>query len=80
MELDWQLLERCLAGECTPDEWARYETWLASSPVHRQVVHELREVVAQSRQTVPPEHQEQMLVTLKQRLDRQRPVLRVLPI
>ncbi len=69
MDIDWPLLERYLADGCSGEERERFERWLAEAPVHRQLVHELRDVAAQSRQVVAPEHEDRLLAALKQRLD-----------
>lgn len=80
MEIDWELLQRYLAGDCAPEERERFEAWLAESPVHRQVVHELREVAVQSRRRVAPEREEQLLAQLKQRLEPAAPPLRAIRV
>jgi transmembrane sensor len=40
-ELDWQVLDRYLAGDATPDEAVRARAWLAASPERQQLAESL---------------------------------------
>lgn len=42
-DIDWVLVARYLAGECTPEQRAIVERWAASSPEHRLELEMLRE-------------------------------------
>lgn len=42
IDTDWELLDRYLAGECTPEERLRFERLLATSPQQRELVEGLR--------------------------------------
>jgi transmembrane sensor len=42
-DIDWVLVAKYLAGECTPDQRAIVERWAASSPEHRLELDMLRE-------------------------------------
>jgi transmembrane sensor len=44
-EVDWELLDRYLSGEATPEERARVETWLAEDPDRWAQVAELRDAI-----------------------------------
>lgn len=37
-DIDWELLFRCASNECSAEERARFEAWLASDPSHRLVL------------------------------------------
>lgn len=43
-QVNWNLLARHLAGECTAEESAQLEAWLAESPDRKQFLAELEEV------------------------------------
>jgi transmembrane sensor len=45
-DINWQLLDRFLAGECTPPERREMLRWLATHPAPRQYVDALREAMA----------------------------------
>jgi len=44
-EIDWELLDRYLSGEATPEERARVEDWLAEDPERWAQVAELRDAI-----------------------------------
>jgi transmembrane sensor len=46
-EMDWELLDRYLSGEVSPDERERVEAWLAEDPERWAQLAALREVIAQ---------------------------------
>jgi transmembrane sensor len=52
-EIDWQLLERYLAGEATPEERERVEAWLAEDPEHWTQLNALRDAIAQAALSKP---------------------------
>jgi transmembrane sensor len=52
-EIDWQLLERYLAGETTADERGRVEAWLAEDPEHWTQLNDLRDAIAQAALSEP---------------------------
>jgi len=41
-EIDWRLLDRYIAGECSADESAEVERWLVANPARRQAVDAMR--------------------------------------
>ncbi len=47
IELDWDLINRCLGGDCTPAEWERFDRWVAESPAHREIVDGLRRIATE---------------------------------
>ncbi len=47
IEIDWELLHRYLADECTPDERARFDAWRNASPEHAALVTSLFEATAE---------------------------------
>ena len=53
-EIDYPLIGRYLFGECSEDERARVEAWLAASPDHRQRLAELRRVLRVDDPAYPP--------------------------
>ena len=44
-EMDWQLLDRYLSGDASPEEQARMEAWLAEDPEHWAQLAALREAL-----------------------------------
>lgn len=44
-EVDWELLDRYLAGEASPEERGRVEAWLAEDPAHWAQVAKLRDAL-----------------------------------
>jgi transmembrane sensor len=52
--LDWQLLDRFLADECTPDERAEVIQWLETRPLAARYVEALRRVVLAEKQRAGP--------------------------
>ncbi len=52
-DIDWELLDRYLAGEATADERARVEAWLAEDPEHWAQLAALRDAIAQAALTEP---------------------------
>jgi len=44
-EMDWELLDRYLSGDASPDERARMEAWLAEDPEHWAQLAALREAL-----------------------------------
>ena len=47
-EMDWELLDRYLSGEESPDERARVEAWLADDPERWAQLTALREAIAKA--------------------------------
>jgi len=47
-DIDWELLDRYLAGEATAEERARVEAWLAEDPEHWAQLAALRDAIAQA--------------------------------
>jgi ferric-dicitrate binding protein FerR (iron transport regulator) len=47
-EMDWELLDRYLSGDASPDERARMEAWLAEDPEHWAQLAALREALAKA--------------------------------
>jgi len=47
-EMDWELLDRYLSGEASPDERQRVEAWLADDPERWAQVAALREAIAKA--------------------------------
>jgi transmembrane sensor len=45
-EMDWELLDRYLSGEASPDERERVEAWLAEDPEHWAQFTALREAIS----------------------------------
>jgi ferric-dicitrate binding protein FerR (iron transport regulator) len=45
-EMDWELLDRYLSGEASPDERERIEAWLAEDPEHWAQLAALRDAIA----------------------------------
>ncbi|HTC24177.1 MAG TPA: hypothetical protein VK688_07435, partial [Gemmatimonadales bacterium] len=52
-EVDWELLDRYLSGEATPEERARVEAWLAEDPERWAQVAELRQAIEQAALSEP---------------------------
>jgi transmembrane sensor len=50
---DWALLDRYLAGECTPRELAEFEVWLAADPTRRATLEQLALVRAVGGEPTP---------------------------
>jgi transmembrane sensor len=65
MDIDWDLLHRYLANDCTTDERRCFEAWLAEAPMHRRIFHEVRDLALDADRTVPVERQEALLAGLK---------------
>jgi transmembrane sensor len=53
--LDWELLDRYLAGEATPVERERFERWLADDADHAALLPALRDALAALESDVTPE-------------------------
>lgn len=47
-EMDWELLDRYLSGEASPDERERIEAWLSEDPEHWAQLSALREAIAKA--------------------------------
>jgi len=52
-EVDWELLDRYLSGEATPEERARVEAWLAEDPERWAQVAELRDAIERAALSEP---------------------------
>lgn len=78
MDIEWDLLHKYLADDCTDAERQRFEAWLADAPIHRQIFHEIRELTVDADRTVDAERQEALLVDLKRQVAGA-PPLRLVP-
>lgn len=63
-EIDWALLARYAAGECSAEERALAERRLSEEPRYRAVLGVIGRVTAQARMTVPTEEQEERAARL----------------
>jgi transmembrane sensor len=52
-EMDWELLDRYLSGEASPDERERIEAWLAEDPEHWAQLTALRDALANAALSEP---------------------------
>ncbi len=52
-EVDWELLDRYLSGDATPEERARVEAWLAEDPERWAQVAELRDAIERAALSEP---------------------------
>jgi transmembrane sensor len=52
-EVDWELLDRYLSGEATPEERARVEAWLAEDPDRWAQVAEMRDAIERAALSEP---------------------------
>ncbi len=68
-EIDWVLLGRYAAGECTEAERAAVEGWLACSSTGRDALRAIDRVAAQTDQASSPEHQQIRFARLQARLE-----------
>ncbi len=68
-ELDFHLLDRYLAGACTPAEREQFEQWLAEAPANRRRVEAIhRALAAVEAQTAPPLDTAALLFSIKREL------------
>src|SRR5690349_18322922 len=78
MDIEWDLLHKYLADDCTEAERERFEVWLAEAPMHRQIFHEIRELTVDADRAVAAERQEALLTNLKRQVA-DPPPLRLVP-
>ncbi len=67
-EIDWGLLARYAAGECSAEERALAERWLVEEPPYRQALGAVERVTAQADMTVPVDERDARVAALVHRI------------
>ena len=66
IEIDWELLFRCVCDECSEDERARFEAWLASNPMHSIVLEAARTAAGRTLDALPSSRRVVRTTTMQQ--------------
>ncbi len=72
-DIDWVLLGRYAAGECTDDERAAVDRWLAASPARQATLGAIDRVAAQADRTASVEDHAARFAKLRSRLEAETP-------
>ncbi len=73
-EIDWAVLARYLADECTAEEQVRVERWLAGAAAHQATLATLREVAADADRDISVEREAELLALLRRDMTTAAPV------
>ncbi len=67
-ETDWALLERYLARDCTPEERARTERWIAEVPERRRLIELMGVALDEPERVIGAERRSTMLAALRREM------------